>query len=61
MSRLRLLTTKFENLRMNEDKSIFDFNIRLRDIGNTFFPLEEKVSKKSLQEKSSDPFLRILI
>lgn len=39
MSRLQLLTTKFENLKMMEDESISDFNIHLCDIANTSFAL----------------------
>lgn len=51
ISRLQLLTTKFENLRMKEDEFISDFNIRLRDIANTFFALGEKISKENLGRK----------
>lgn len=32
MSRLQLLTTKFENVRMNGDETVSEFYIRLRDI-----------------------------
>lgn len=41
MSRLQLLITKFDNMRMNEDESIYDFNIRLHDIANNSFALGE--------------------
>lgn len=56
MSRLLLLTTKFENLRMNEGEYISNFNIRLRDIANTSFALGEKMS----EEKPSRKILRSL-
>lgn len=48
MSRLQLLTTKFENLKMNEDESICEFHIRLRDISNTSFSLSVNMSKEKL-------------
>ena len=51
MSRLQLLTIMFENLRMNEDKSVCDFNIRLRYIANTSFALGEKMSEEKLARK----------
>lgn len=51
MSRLRLLTTKFENLRMMEDESISDFNMRLCDIANNYSTLGENVSKEKLVRK----------
>lgn len=51
MSRLQLLTTKFENLRMNEDESIYEFHIRLSDISNTYFSLGEKMSEENLAIK----------
>lgn len=51
MSRLHLLTNKFENLRMNEDESICEFDIRLCDIANTSFSLSEKMSEEKLTRK----------
>lgn len=39
MSRMQLLTIKFENLIMNEDESISEFNTRLCYIVNTSFSL----------------------
>lgn len=51
MSRLQLLTIKFENMRMNEDESISDFNIILRDISKNSFSLGEKISKEKLVRK----------
>lgn len=43
MSMLQLLTKKFVNLRMNEEESISDFNIKLRDMANTSFALGERM------------------
>ena len=43
MSRLQLLTTKFENLRMNEDEIVSETHIRLLDIANTSFALGENM------------------
>lgn len=51
MLMLQLLTTKFENLRMDEDESISDFNIRVRDIANHSFALREKMSEENLVRK----------
>jgi hypothetical protein len=51
MSRLQLLTTEFENLRIYEYESISDCNIRLRDIANTSFALGEKMSDEKLARK----------
>lgn len=51
MSRLQLLTTKFENLRMMEDETITEFNSRICDISNEFFALGEKMSEEKLVRK----------
>lgn len=40
MSRVRLLTTKFEILKMLDDKSLFEFNVHLLDIANETFALD---------------------
>lgn len=48
MSRLKLFTTKFENMRMDKDEPIYDFNIRLRDIANNLFALGEKMLEEKL-------------
>lgn len=48
MSWLQLSTIKSKNLRVNEDESIFDFNIKLCDIDNTSFVLGKKMSKDTL-------------
>lgn len=51
MWRLQLLTTKFENMRIKEDKSILDFNVKMREISNTSFALGEKMSEEKLARK----------
>lgn len=52
MSRLEILTTKFENLRVIEDKSISYFDIRLRDVANPYFALAEKMFEEKLAKKN---------
>ena len=39
LSRLELLTTKFENLKMREEETIEEFYVRLCDIANEAFAL----------------------
>src|SRR4051812_48669565 len=51
MSRLQLLTTKFENLMMKDDESIKDFYMNLLDIANTSGALGEKMSDEKLVRK----------
>lgn len=51
MSRLHLLTTKFESLKMSEEKIITKSNVRLLDITNGSFVLGEKISKEKLVRK----------
>ena len=51
MSRLQLLTTKFENLRMKDDESIHDFHMNILDITNTYSALGEKMSEEKLVRK----------
>lgn len=41
---LQLLTTKFEEIRMEESKTIGDFNSKLCDIENECYALGEKLS-----------------
>ena len=48
MSRLHMLTTQFETLRMSEEQSIADFHMQIRDIANTSFALGEKMSNEKL-------------
>ena len=47
MSRLQLLTTQFENLRMKEDESIHDFHMNIIEISNASGALGEKCQKSS--------------
>src|SRR3954468_16986978 len=51
MSRLQLLTTKFENLRMKDDESIHEFHMNILEIANTSGALEEKMSDEKLVRK----------
>jgi hypothetical protein len=51
MSRLQLLTTKFENLIMKEDKSIHEFHLSFLDIANSFEVLGEKMCDEKLARK----------
>ncbi|KAI5444767.1 hypothetical protein KIW84_013155 [Lathyrus oleraceus] len=51
VSRLQLLTIKFENLRKNKDESICEFHIRLRDFSNTSFEFCEKMYVEKLARK----------
>jgi len=44
MSRLQLLTTKFENLKMMEDENIQDFYMNVLDMANSFDSLGKKMS-----------------
>src|ERR1044072_3111196 len=51
MSKLQLLTTKFEKLRMTEYESIGDFYMRVRDLANTSFDLGEQIPEEKLVRK----------
>lgn len=44
MSRLQILTSKFESFKMIEDETITDYNMRGLDIINESFALGEKIS-----------------
>src|ERR1044072_3569550 len=48
MSRLQMLTTQFETLRMTEDQTIDEFHMQIRDIANTSFALGEKMTDEKL-------------
>ena len=39
MSRLQMLTTQFENLRMSEEEAISKFHMRVHDLSNSSFSL----------------------
>jgi hypothetical protein len=43
MSRLQLLTTNFENIKMKEDENIHDFHVNILDIANSFDSLGENL------------------
>ncbi|CAJ2638184.1 unnamed protein product [Trifolium pratense] len=51
MSRLQLLTTKFENLRMNDDETIQEFHMTILDYDNQFDALGEKIPEEKLVRK----------
>ncbi|CAM8996726.1 unnamed protein product [Rhodiola kirilowii] len=51
ISRMEMVTSKFENLRMQEDETIADFNTRVLDISNESFALGEPISEETLVRK----------
>jgi hypothetical protein len=51
MSKLQLLTTKFENLEMKDFESIHDFHMSILDIANTSSALGERMSEDKLVGK----------
>ncbi|XP_073270391.1 uncharacterized protein [Primulina huaijiensis] len=48
---LRMLTSKFENLRMEETESIINYDIWLREIANEAFSLSNPISNERLVSK----------
>ncbi|GAU46879.1 hypothetical protein TSUD_25960 [Trifolium subterraneum] len=50
-SRLQMLSTKFENLRMTEDESVHDFHMTILDYTNTFASLGEKFPEERMVRK----------
>ncbi|XP_057444324.1 uncharacterized protein LOC130736517 [Lotus japonicus] len=48
MSRLQMLTTRFENLAMTEDETISEYHMHVRDQSNTSFALGEPMSDEKL-------------
>ncbi len=50
-SRLQMLTTKFENLRMKEDETVHDFHMTILDYANTFDSLGEKLLEERMVRK----------
>jgi len=50
-SRLQLLTTKFEYLKMLEDENIQDYYLNILNIANSFDSLGEKISNEKLVRK----------
>ncbi|CAM8972103.1 unnamed protein product [Rhodiola kirilowii] len=51
ISRMEMVTSKFKNLRMQEDETITDFNTRVLDISNESFALGEPMSEETLVRK----------
>ena len=51
MSRLQMLTTQFENLRMSEEENIAEFHMHIRDMENASFVLGEKMFDEKLVRK----------
>src|ERR1051325_3779127 len=51
MSRLQMLTIKFENLKMKEDETIHEFHMNILEIANTSGALGEKMSEEKLVRK----------
>ncbi|CAM8890146.1 unnamed protein product [Rhodiola kirilowii] len=51
ISRMEMVKSKFENLRMQEDETIADFNTRVLDISNESFALGEPMSEETLVRK----------
>src|ERR1044072_8731736 len=51
MSRLQMLTTQFESLKMSEEQTVSEFHMQIRDIANTSFALGEKMTNEKLVRK----------
>ncbi|CAM8999045.1 unnamed protein product [Rhodiola kirilowii] len=51
ISRMEMVTSKFENLRMQEDETIADFNTRVLDIANEAYALGEPMTEETLVRK----------
>ena len=51
MSRLQMLTTQFENLRMGEEETIAEFRVHIHDMANASFALGEKMPDEKLVRK----------
>ncbi|CAM8999769.1 unnamed protein product [Rhodiola kirilowii] len=51
ISRMEMVTSKFKNLRMQEDETIADFNTRVLDIANEAFALGEPMTEETLVRK----------
>ena len=52
LSKLQILTTHFENLKIKEEESIGEFNARLYNIVNKAFTLGERFSEEKLMRKT---------
>ncbi|XP_073276448.1 uncharacterized protein [Primulina huaijiensis] len=53
-TRLRMLTSKFEMMRMEESENIMDYDRRLREIANEVFNLGDPISNERLVSKKKD-------
>ncbi|KAG9453804.1 hypothetical protein H6P81_006708 [Aristolochia fimbriata] len=51
VSKLQMLTTHFELMRMREDESILEYERKIRDIANQFAALGDKISQNRLVRK----------
>jgi len=51
MLKLQLISTKFENLKMNDDESIQDLHMKILDIANVSGALGEKMTEEKLVRK----------
>ncbi|CAM8993452.1 unnamed protein product [Rhodiola kirilowii] len=51
ISRIEMVTSKFKNLKMQEDETIADFNTRVLDISNESFALGEPMTEETLVRK----------
>ncbi|GAA0149770.1 hypothetical protein LIER_08868 [Lithospermum erythrorhizon] len=54
ISRLQQLTTKWENLKMQEDETITTYNSKIKDLANESFSLGEKMSNDLLTSNSEN-------
>ncbi|KAK2388682.1 gag-protease polyprotein [Trifolium repens] len=50
-SRLQLLNSKFENLKMKEEETVYDFHMNILDLANSFDSLGERLSEEKLVRK----------
>ncbi|MCH79439.1 gag-protease polyprotein [Trifolium medium] len=51
MSKLQILTTQFENLKMKEEESVEDFHMNVLDLANSFESLGEQMPEEKLVRK----------
>ncbi|XP_075515303.1 uncharacterized protein LOC142549942 [Primulina tabacum] len=53
-TKLRMITSRFENLRMEETETIIDYDRRLREIANEAFSLGDPISNERIRDKKKD-------
>ena len=59
LSKLQMLTTKFERPKMKDDKTFFEFYTKLNDIVDSCFNLGERIlNSKMVREIGRDLVLR---